>query len=627
MPQAQKDYTVTLYADPTSPTGHFAISIQGPGGKFLTHYEISGKYPQNGLKALNPYADGKIRNDSNLIKNPKTLEHKVYMTKEQALKAAEFVKKAEKSPGNYKLLGDNCIDFVDKALEHAGVKGRIHSQFKPDELKKIGTLPYTAGKEVIRQEELESYRNEHKNDPEPKHYDQGASLETDNQTLIGSSADDILSSHSPEDLAKAQRLSDQMQTAQTVSLNGVEVPLNMPDLYHQDDVRALQAELLQNRNHPQKAAMQDSITAWYKQALPGNIQKDETGRMIPVQTPSRPQNMANLLKDIPAFNQNSQTAADHVKDLTKRANLAKKAKSVPLPGGVSLNKAEKTTTAAQSNVSFENQKEQIINKDKLNTYKMLDQQREATIKKANTPPALETPQLTQSAGANTSTAPQRTPEEQAIFKQEAIKKGSEIGEQLGDAAFNISNGKVLGGLADASRNISEFMPDIKGVNVGNLAADGLDAAQKFKDGDKLGGALSIASGALNAYQSFNSDSPAFKEGLTDKARVICTELHAQGRLDTELYKLDVSFTKRCLSATTVRGYHLWAVPFVKWMRKYPFVSTLVCPVARWRAEEIAYNMGARPKGNYKGMIVRLFGEPICFLLGLLKRETDWKILY
>ena len=622
MSPVQKNYTVTLYADPTSPTGHFAISIEGPGGKSLTQYDISGKYPQNSLKVLNPDAEGEVRNDSSLKTKPKVLKRKVGMTKEQALKAAEFVKKSQKSPGEYELFGDNCIDFVDTALEHAGVKERIHNKFKPNELKKIGTMYYNAGKEVTRQKGLDDYHEEHKNDPEPKYYDQGASLEVGQDTLNGSSGDDILKDFSEEDLAQAQNLADQIEGAQMVSLKGAEVPLNMPDLYHQDDVRGMQTELLQNRNHPQKSAMQDSITAWYKQALPGTIQKDETGRMVPVQTPTRPQNVAQLLKDIPAFSQNNPTAADHVKDLTKRARLAKKAKSVPLPGGSSLARAEKQTTTAQADYSLDADKQPTLKKDHLNTYKMLDEQRESTIQKAK----VTTQPPVQKAPTNKAPSLRKTPPEQQISQQEAMKIGGEMGDDLGNAAFDISKGKVLGGLSDASRTMSKFMPDIKGVNVGNVAADGLDAAQKFKDGDKLGGALTIASGALDAYQAFNANS-AIPSQSGAAARVICSELHTQGRLDTGLYKLDVAFTKRCLSPTLVRGYHLWAVPFVKLMRKHFWLSYLVQPIARWRAEEIAYIMGERPKSNFKGMLVRLIGEPICYVLGLLKIQTDWQRLY
>lgn len=127
----------------------------------------------------------------------------------------------------------------------------------------------------------------------------------------------------------------------------------------------------------------------------------------------------------------------------------------------------------------------------------------------------------------------------------------------------------------------------------------------------------------------NANSPTFSEnGNTAATRVICSELHAQGRLDTGLYKLDVAFTKRYLSPPTlVRGYHLWAVPFVKLMRKHIWLSNLVQPIAEWRAEEIAYLIGERRKGNLKGMVVRIVGEPICYLLGLLKVKTHWQRLY
>ena len=110
-------------------------------------------------------------------------------------------------------------------------------------------------------------------------------------------------------------------------------------------------------------------------------------------------------------------------------------------------------------------------------------------------------------------------------------------------------------------------------------------------------------------------------------RVVCTELVAQGLLNPGLYFLDVRFTEERLSPACVRGYHVWAVPLVRLMRKSEFVTRLVAPVARWRAEEIAHLLGAKPRGNVAGKLVRLMGEPLCRLIGAFVSETDYQQLY
>lgn len=51
------------------------------------------------------------------------------------------------------------------------------------------------------------------------------------------------------------------------------------------------------------------------------------------------------------------------------------------------------------------------------------------------------------------------------------------------------------------------------------------------------------------------------------------------------------------------------------------------PLARWRAEELAYQMGVLPQGSIKGKLVRLLLEPLNWLLGALVSEQDWESLW
>ena len=95
----------------------------------------------------------------------------------------------------------------------------------------------------------------------------------------------------------------------------------------------------------------------------------------------------------------------------------------------------------------------------------------------------------------------------------------------------------------------------------------------------------------------------------------------------ELYLLDLRFAEERLSAAHLRGYHLWAVPLVRWMRRSQRVSALVAGPALWRAEEIAHLLGERQRGSLCGRIVRLIGEPLCRLIGCWVPETDYSKLY
>ena len=116
----------------------------------------------------------------------------------------------------------------------------------------------------------------------------------------------------------------------------------------------------------------------------------------------------------------------------------------------------------------------------------------------------------------------------------------------------------------------------------------------------------------------------FKKG---KGRVICTHLFRTGKLSRELWKVDVRFTKQRLSAHTVRGYLFWAIPYVRLMRRYKWAESVMLPLAVARAEEVAYQMGERQVPNFGGKLVRLVGEPVCWLLGHFVGEKNWQVLY
>jgi hypothetical protein len=51
------------------------------------------------------------------------------------------------------------------------------------------------------------------------------------------------------------------------------------------------------------------------------------------------------------------------------------------------------------------------------------------------------------------------------------------------------------------------------------------------------------------------------------------------------------------------------------------------PLAMHRAKEIYYQMGKSPKGSLFGKLIRLAGEPVCFVLGLFVGEQNWQSLW
>jgi len=159
--------------------------------------------------------------------------------------------------------------------------------------------------------------------------------------------------------------------------------------------------------------------------------------------------------------------------------------------------------------------------------------------------------------------------------------------------------------------LSEFDREaLKGAGVGAMA-DVANGGSGLK-----GAAIGMVGGAMGAAA-----------GGKSRDRVICTHFMQKGLMDPALWRADIAFTRQHLPAAMVRGYHLWAIPYVRLMRRSPWAEKLMLPLALWRAEEIAFRMGLREKGNWKGKLLRWTGEPVCWLIGKLTPEQDWQSLW
>lgn len=96
--------------------------------------------------------------------------------------------------------------------------------------------------------------------------------------------------------------------------------------------------------------------------------------------------------------------------------------------------------------------------------------------------------------------------------------------------------------------------------------------------------------------------------------VLCTELHRQGILDSDTYTKDSEYGVRLYKTNPeiLVGYHFWAVPLTKVMKKSKLVTTILkYPVLAW-ANHISGN-----KKNLFGTICVKVGQPVCGFIGRL----------
>ena len=118
-------------------------------------------------------------------------------------------------------------------------------------------------------------------------------------------------------------------------------------------------------------------------------------------------------------------------------------------------------------------------------------------------------------------------------------------------------------------------------------------------------------------------------GDGSSSRVICTELYKQGKLDRDLYRMDVVYTAKHLSPITVRGYHYWAIPMVVRMRSSTLLTNIFEYITIARAKEIAHIVKPQEykKRSILGYLIKNVSEAICYSIGLFTDQKDWTVLY
>ena len=190
---------------------------------------------------------------------------------------------------------------------------------------------------------------------------------------------------------------------------------------------------------------------------------------------------------------------------------------------------------------------------------------------------------------------------------------NEVGHVASSAASTVG-----GAATTAASTAAHAVADTASTAVHTVADTASSAAHTVEN---------TASTAVSTISSGVSSAASSVANALNPGRVICTHFYRKGLLDRETWRADLEFTFQRLSPTTVRGYQAWAIPYVRLMRRSPLAERIMLPLARWRAEELAYQMGRREKGSIAGKLVRMTLEPVCFAIGLFAGEQDWRSLW
>jgi len=120
--------------------------------------------------------------------------------------------------------------------------------------------------------------------------------------------------------------------------------------------------------------------------------------------------------------------------------------------------------------------------------------------------------------------------------------------------------------------------------------------------------------------------PSGDAGEGQGSTVICTELHRQGYLSDEIYEADKEFGGT-LSYEVLRGYHRWALPWVRVMKASTLATRLTWLVARPWSQHMAFKMGFGEMDGFIGRPVMEFGRPLCRLCSPRKKPHPHPSVY
>ena len=115
---------------------------------------------------------------------------------------------------------------------------------------------------------------------------------------------------------------------------------------------------------------------------------------------------------------------------------------------------------------------------------------------------------------------------------------------------------------------------------------------------------------LNADQSIHNAANKIGGGT-----VICTEVVRRGDATSYDLAIEYRFVEK-FPSFVVRGYRIWAIPYVALMQKSELVYKLTRPLAKAFMQESAALLGLR-KHSFLGAAIILVGTPICAVIGAI----------
>lgn len=173
--------------------------------------------------------------------------------------------------------------------------------------------------------------------------------------------------------------------------------------------------------------------------------------------------------------------------------------------------------------------------------------------------------------------------------------------------------------AEAVAGLAEFTAEVEARGMDPMGVVGDTTAASVADQGVTAGPDYGETSPEEGVQGSGTPSAASASGGGGDGggKVICTELHRQGRISDEVYASDHAVGLRIAveQPDVVAGYHLWAIPLVNLMQKSKLVTKAVEPFGKAWANEMHYQETGKGKSSLLGRLIMSLGVPACGAVG------------
>jgi hypothetical protein len=184
-----------------------------------------------------------------------------------------------------------------------------------------------------------------------------------------------------------------------------------------------------------------------------------------------------------------------------------------------------------------------------------------------------------------------------------------MGQKASDVAMT-QRGNIAGGVKGAAAASSAAAIGRQKDDEIRRSLYGQQAQSIEAERSLLGNMLSGTTSLMQGEKAANVQLPSAPSG-GGGGTVICTELHRQGIMPSDIYKKDAAYGA-ALSWEVAAGYRFWATPLANKMKTSPLLTCILkIPAMKW-----AKHIAGTEKSVF-GYACQYIGEPVCGIIGTL----------